>query len=160
QPARPRQHALVSGGKALDQRKIRFGRADHVADADIFRSPAKQEPAGAAAHRLQKTRTRQRVGDLVQMRLRYIIDARGLLDGDQPVTGRGGIHQHPQRIIGKIGQPHRLSSVIGLTSSVSSPRLKAMARRKEWAMRSALSMNSRATSGGQSCDTVAWNSSS
>src|SRR5690606_23070927 len=46
---------------------------------------------------------------LHQMRARDAIDPRRLLDGDEPVTGRRGIHQDSQRIIGEGGQSHGTS---------------------------------------------------
>ena len=69
QLARVREDALVTRCEALDQCEIRLRHSDYVADANRFRPAVEHQSSGATAHGLEVSATRERVGDLVQMRL-------------------------------------------------------------------------------------------
>ena len=50
QAATAGDHALVAGGEALDERKVRLGRAHHIAKHDLVGRPGKPQAAGPAPH--------------------------------------------------------------------------------------------------------------
>ncbi len=100
--------ALIAGGKAFDQGKVRLGRAHDGAEIDGRRRLRQRESAGTSTHALEVPRTRQDVDHLHQMPARDVVGLRRLFDRDKTVARGGGVHQHPQSVIREGRQPHSM----------------------------------------------------
>jgi hypothetical protein len=85
--------ALVVGAKALNKSKVGLRYPNDITKPNVFRSLSKHEPARSTSDAMQIARPRQHVGDLHHVPARYLVDLRSLLDRNEALAGRRGIHE-------------------------------------------------------------------
>ncbi len=106
-------HVLISASKHSTQNDLPLGLADDLADRDVFGMPGQTETAAAAANRLQIAEPAKFGRRLLEVIVGDAIGPGHLRHGAEAPIVEAGVHQHPDRKVGKLGQAHpRISLAI------------------------------------------------